>query len=225
MHIARARAPELAAIAAFERLVLKKSVQVRRVRRVNAHLKGLQPVAVPQPLEGKGVGGRGAERIDGGEWRRRLAFGAEPAKQNAAALDQRVAALAHTVAQGAAGRLGWGFDALARDVKLPAMKRAAQAIAFVAAKGQVRSPVRAVAVEQTIVALRVAKQHQVLAQNAHGFHGANRHARIERGVELVHQRHRLPIVAHHRAARCARPDAGDQFVLFSFHGGLCEVRV
>ena len=100
------------------------------------------------------------------------------------------------------------------------MKRAAQAIAFVATIGQVRAPVRAVAVQQAEVAQRVAKQHQVLPQQTHRLHGANRHARVERGVELVHQRHGLPIVAHDRAAGCARTDAGDEFVLFCFHRGL-----
>ena len=142
---------------------------------------------------------------------------AKPSKHNATALDQRVAALAHPMAQCAASGLGRGFDALARHVELPAMKGTAQTIAFVAAKGQVSASVRAIAVEQTVVALRVAKQHQVLPQNAHRLDGANRHARIERGVEFVHQGDGLPVVAHHRAARRARPDAGDQLVLFCFH--------
>jgi len=47
---------------------------------------------------------------------------------------------------------------------------------------------------------------------------ADRHARVQRRVELVDQRRGLPVLAQQLAARRARGDAGQQLVLFSVHG-------
>ena len=52
---------------------------------------------------------------------------------------------------------------------------------------------------------------------ARAFTGRVRHARVEHRIELVEQRHRLPVAAHQCAARRARADAGDQFVLRRLH--------
>ena len=102
--------------------------------------------------------------------------------------------------------------------KLPAMKRAAQAAAlgcrFKSAKRQVSAAVRTVTVKQAPAANCIFKQHQVLAQQLHGFHGASGHARIQRGVKLGHQCCGLPILAQQLAARCARRDAREAVVLF-----------
>ena len=217
-HLARAGAAKLLAVAVFQRTVVEKAVQVRSVRRVNAHFQRLQPVAVPQAFEGKAVAGRGFKAVERGEGRRRAALGAEPSKQGAGFLHQRVTALANAAAQLAARRLAWCLQALAADVKFPAVKRAAQAIALVAAVSQVGAAVRAVAVQQAIAAFGVAKQHQVLPQHAHGFHRAHRHGRVQRGVKLVEQGHRLPVVAQQRAPGCAGAYPGDAFVVFGFHG-------
>ena len=102
------------------------------------------------------------------------------------------------------------------------MKGAAQPIALVAAKGQIGAPVRAVAVEQTPALLRIFEQHQVLAHQAHGFDRALRHARVQGGVELIHQRGGLPIAAQQLTSGGVRAHAGDAVVLFGFHG-VCSV--
>ncbi|MDT4849832.1 hypothetical protein FQZ97_839620 [compost metagenome] len=122
-------------------------------------------------------------------------------------------------AQGAAGGLGRGLGALAAHVELPAVERAAQAVALVAAKGQVGAAVRAVAVKQAEGPLGVPEQHEVLPQHAHRLHRTHAHGRIQRGVELVEQGHRLPVAAQQLTARCARPDLGDALVQFGFHAG------
>jgi hypothetical protein len=90
---------------------------------------------------------------------------------------------------------GGGFEALARDVKFPAVKGTAQAIAFIATKGQVGAAMRTVAIEQSKLPLRIFEQDQVLAQQAHRFDGSNGHARIKMGIEFVHQGHRVPVMA------------------------------
>ena len=92
------------------------------------------------------------------------------------------------------------------------MEQAAQAAILEAAVGEVGAAMRAVAVEQAVPAALVAEQHEVLAQHAH---------RLGRplGRQLVGERHRMPVVAHQRAALGARPDAGDQLVLLGAHHG------
>ena len=51
----------------------------------------------------------------------------------------------------------------------------------------------------------------------HRFHRPVQHGGIERGVEFIDQRDRLPIAPKQGAARRARADPGDQFVLLAFH--------
>jgi hypothetical protein len=70
-----------------------------------------------------------------------------------------VIALFDSGAQDTAFGLGWRFEALTCDVKFPTVKRAAQAITFVASKGQVGAAVWTVSVEQTKFALRIFKQN------------------------------------------------------------------
>ena len=76
---------------------------------------------------------------------------------------------------------------------------------------------RAGAVKQAEATGAVAKEHQVLAEQAQRFDGPHRHARVVRRIELGQQRGGLPIAAHERAARRAGPDARDKFVLFRLH--------
>jgi hypothetical protein len=80
--------------------------------------------------------------------------------------------------------------------------------------------VRAVAIQQAKRAVGILEQHKVLPQQAHRLHRAHAHGRVQRGVELIHQRHRLPVAAHQVAAGRAGANAGDQFIEFGFHGGL-----
>ena len=216
-------ATELAAVAGVQRFINEESVQERRMCWVNAHLKGLQPVAVPQAFEGKSVGIRGGEAVKGRKRWGLRAFGAKPAKQHTAALHQRIATLLDLLAQGAAGGFGGCVSAKPFGVEFPAVKRAAQSVTFIATKRQVGAPVRAIAVQQAKLAAGVFEQNKVLPQHAHGLHGANAHVRVKRRIEFIDQRHRLPVTAHQVAAGRARTDAGNEFVEFCFHVCLLVV--
>ena len=61
-------------------------------------------------------------------------------------------------------RLGRRLQALAGHVEQPAVERAAQAAVLEPAEGQVGAAMRAMAVDQAVAALLVAKQHQILAE-------------------------------------------------------------
>ena len=146
-------------------LVLVEAVQVGGVRRIDADLERLQPVAVDQALEGEGVRAGREEAVEVGEGRR-LAF-AEIGEDDAVLHHDRIGALPHPLAEHAAFGLGGSFQALAVDVEQPAMEQAAQAAVFEAAVGEIGAAMRAVAVEQAVAAALVAEQHEVLAQHAH----------------------------------------------------------
>ena len=76
---------------------------------------------------------------------------------------------------------------------------------------------RARPVEQPEAAVAVAKEDQVLAEQAHRLDLALRHARIEARIEFVEQRRRLPVAAQQRAAWRAGADPSDEVVLFGVH--------
>ena len=65
--------------------------------------------------------------------------------------------------------------------------------------------------EQAVAATLVAEQHEILAQHPYRLGRP-------RPIQLVGERHRMPVVAHQRAAPGAGPDAGDQLVLLGSHG-------
>ena len=79
-------------------------------------------------------------------------------------------------------------------------------------KKEAGAAVRAVAIDHAITALRVAKQDQVLAEQAQR---AQRPPGV--GVELVCERRRLPVAAQQAAGGRAGPDARHQFILFCSH--------
>ena len=217
--LARTGVAELAAVGFLQALVVEEAVQVRGMRRIDAHLEGLQPVAVPQAFEGEHMAVGRAEAVQRGQRRRLRAVGPEPAEQHPRAGLQRIALLPDARAQAAAFGLGRGFDALAGHVELPAVERAAQAIGLAAAERQVGAAVRAIAVEQAKAPLCVLEQHQVLAEHAHRLYLPVRHARVEPGVELVEQRHRLPVAAQQLSGGGVRAHAGQAVVLVSTHRG------
>ena len=221
VHLARAGGAELAAefllAAGVQVVVLQIAVQERRVCGVDADFKSLQPVATPQALEGKAVTGRRGKAVEGRQFGRRAVFRAEVGKDDAGHHAQRVAALAHALAQGAAHRFGRRFQALTAGRELPAVEGAADAVAFMPRKGQVGAPVRAVAVQQPEGAGSVTEEHQVLAQQAHRLQRPIGHARVQPRVEFVQQCSRLPVTAQQVAARRAGACAGDEFVLGSVH--------
>ena len=139
------------------------------MRRVDAHFKGLQPIAVPQALEGEGMASWRVEAIEGRHWWRRKLSRAEPAEQHATVLAHWITTLGDTLMKRAAGRFRGRFQAAAVECKLPAVKRAAQAVAFVPAKRQIGAAMGAVTIKQAPVVLRVFEQHKILTENANGL--------------------------------------------------------
>src|SRR4029453_19330411 len=93
--LAGAGGAELPAVRGLERgLVLEIAMQERRMRRIDADLERLQPVAAPQALEGEAVARRRDERVERWQGRRQRALGPEPGEDDARAHLQRIAALA-----------------------------------------------------------------------------------------------------------------------------------
>src|SRR4051812_34514713 len=113
------------------------------MRRVDADLERLQPVAVPEALEGEAVARRRDEAVERRQRRRRRSLRTEPCEQHAGALDERIAALADALAKRRADRLGGRLEAGAVGGELPAVERAAQAIVLAAAEREVGTAVRA----------------------------------------------------------------------------------
>src|SRR5665213_2892385 len=192
-------------------------MQERGVRRIDADLERLQPVAVDVALEGEGVAIRRDETVELGKCRR-LAF-AEPGPQDAALFHHRISALDDVLAQPRILRLGRGFEALARDVEQPAVEGAAQAAVFQPPEGKVGAAMRAMPLDQAVAALLIAKQHEVLAEQFDRFYRT-------RALHLVDQRRRLPVHSHQLAARILRTRPGDEVVRFlAHHGGSPFVRL
>src|SRR6267378_2390589 len=212
-HIAAGRrAAELLAVGGRRIFVLEETMQERGMRRIDADLERLQPVAADQALEREGMAVRRDETVDFRK-RRRLAF-AEPGPENSALLDHRIRALRDVLAQRRILGFSRGFKALAGDVEQPAMEGAAQAAVLETAKCEVGATMRAMALDQAVTALFVAKQHQILAKQFDGFDRA-------RARQFVHQRRRLPVHPHQFPARVVRPGPGHQVVLFlAHHGGV-----
>ena len=204
---------ELLAVGRAGVLVLVEAMQVGGVRRVDADLQGLQPVALDQPLEGEGVGAGRQEAVEIGEGRC-LAL-AEPGEDDAVLHHHRIAPLAHLLAEHAAFGFGRRFEALAVDVEQPAMEQAAQAAILETAVGEVGAAMRAVAVEQAVTAALVAEQDEILAQHAH---------RLGRplGGQFVGEGDGMPVVAHQGAALGAGADPGDQLILVGAHHGVAS---
>ena len=101
--------------------------------RVDAYFYGLQPVAVPHPLEGKTVRRRGVETVKRGEGWWFGVFWAEPGEQYARFFNQGVTALLDALAELAPTRqqgFSRGFKALAIGGELPAVEGATQAAAL-----------------------------------------------------------------------------------------------
>src|ERR1700730_8878267 len=192
-------------------------MQERGMRRIDADLERLQPVAIDVALECEGMAIGRHEAIDFRK-RRRLAF-AEIRPQNSALLDHRVSALRNVLAQRGIPGLGGCFKALARHVEQPAVERAPQAAIFETAKREVGAAMRAMALDQAVTSLLIAKQHQALAQQ---FEGLDR----PRTLQLIDERCRLPVHPHQFPARIRTPRPGHQVVLFlAHHGGVSLVTI
>ena len=82
------------------------------------------------------------------------------------------------------------------------------------AEGEIGAAMRAMAIDQAVAAVLVAKQHQVFAEQLDRPHRP-------RPLQLVDQRRRLPVHPHQLPAGVLRAGAGDQVVLFlAHHGGV-----
>src|ERR1700675_96865 len=99
-------------------------MQERGMRRIDADLERLQPVAIDVALEGEGMATGCHETIDFRK-RRRLAL-TEIGPQNSALLDHRISALGNVLAKRGILWLGGWFKALARHVEQPAAERPAE---------------------------------------------------------------------------------------------------
>src|SRR5712691_941293 len=142
-------------------------MQERGVRRIDADLERLQPVAIDVALEREGMAIRRNKTVDFRK-RRRLAF-AQISPENAALLDHRIGALGDVLAQHRILRLRRCFQALAGYVEQPAVKGATQTAVLETAECKVGAAMRAMAIDQAVTASLVAKQHQIFAEQLYGF--------------------------------------------------------
>src|SRR5437016_14087501 len=92
------------------------------------------------------------------------------------------------------------------------MKSTTQAAVFQSPEGKVGAAMRAMALDQAIATLLVAKQHQIFAEQFDRFYRA-------RALQLIDQRRRLPVHPHQFPAAVRMAGAGDQVVLFLAHHG------
>ena len=193
------------AIALGRLFVMEEAVQERGVRRIDADLERLQPVAVDHALEREGVGRRRGEAVEMRE-RRRLAR-AHIGEQDPASLHHRVGLLPDIGAHPAARGLGRRLQALAGDVEQPAVEGAAQPVLLQPSEGEIGAAVRAGARQQAVTALAVAEQHQAFAKQAN---------RLDRPVagQFVDQRRGLPVAPHQLAGGRAGAGTGNEIILF-----------
>src|SRR5215472_6868510 len=151
---------ELLAVTRRGVFVLKEAVQKRGVRRIDADLERLQPVALDHAFESEGVAVRRDKAVELGEGRRRAVT--EIGKQDATALDYRIGARPDLTTEGAAGGLGRHFEALSASIE-----QAAQAGGLQPAISQVGAAVRAIALDQRVLSLRGVEQYKILAEQPH----------------------------------------------------------
>ncbi len=130
------------------------------MRGVDTYLQSLEPVAFDQTLKGKRVRVRRNKAIELGK-RGRLTF-TQIGKNNTAALDHGIRALLDMFVHGAVFRFRRRFQTGPLYVKQPTVKWAAQAAVFNAAKCQVGTAMRTIAIHQPQFAVLVAKQNKIL---------------------------------------------------------------
>ena len=145
-------------------LVVEEAMQERGMRRIDADLERLQPVAIDHALEREGVRVGRDEAIEMRK-RRRLAR-PHVGEQDAALLHHRIGLLPDVGAEVRAVRLGRRLQALAGDVEQPAVEGAAQAAVLQPAIGEIGAAMRTGALDQAVAALVVAEQHEALRPSA-----------------------------------------------------------
>src|SRR5947209_3465390 len=137
-------------------------MQERGVRRIDADLERLQPVAIDVALECKRVTVRRHEAVDLRKCRRLPLT--EKCPEDAAFLHHGISALPDAFAQLRVAGLRRRLQALTRGIEQPAVEGAAQAAVFETPEREVGAAMRAMAFDQAVAVLLVAKQHEVLAK-------------------------------------------------------------
>ena len=198
----------------------RRHVQEAEMCRIQVALDDLGPVALKQLLGDEAVRRRDQREFELRQFRQLAARqlcrgGAEIGPDHLAELTHRIGPGAHRLVQVAVRRDVRQFHRFAVAVELPAMIDTAQAAILIAAKKQVRAPVRTAGVEHAELAFGVAERHQFLAHDVHA------HRRAIRLIEFFGQRHRQPkppeILAHRRTGA----GLGQQIVLFAGkHGAV-----
>ena len=196
---------ELLAIAVGGVFVFEETVQERGVCRVDADLHRLQPIALPQTLEGKDMGVGGAETVEIGEFRRltRPHIG----EDDAVLFDHGVRGGLDLLVHLRAFRLARLFDALAVAVEMPAVEGAAQPVILEPPETEVSAAMRAGTVNQAQLSVTVAEQNEVFAQQFDRNHGTV-------AGQFIGKRGGLPVAAHDLAGFCAGAGAGEGLVEF-----------
>ena len=196
------------------RPALQHAVQEPGMARVDVALEGLHPVAAA--VEGRHLPllRRHVHPLEVRE-RRRLCARPHVRPDHTGCLLARVGRRPDLLLERAHLRLVRHVDAAARDVELPPVVDAAQAVVLVPAEVERRPAVRAALRKQAHASGRVPEDDEILAQQAHPH-------RVAVGFgKLLGQHDRDPITAHEVPHRRPRRDVGHQFVLFNAqHVGL-----
>ena len=179
-------------------------VQPLGVDRVERVLHRLQPVDRDQRASQHADRAFGNEAVPARQQRPRLR--AEIGEQHAVELFDRIGRGLDLVLEADVLGLVGLVQAVARVAEFPAVIGTPDAVLGRDAVKQRRAAMRALFLDQAAAALTVAKQHQVLAEQAHAHRPAVRQFRG--GGD------RLPVAAEQIAGRGSRANPGQQVVLF-----------
>ncbi len=141
-----------------------RHVQKAKVRRVQRAFHRLRPVALLQALGDEAVRGRDDAKFELRQLGRLVLWRPQIGPHQVAKFARGVGLDADfAVVIGAFGHIGQ-FHTLAGHVVFPAVVDAANSAIFIAAKKQIRTPMRALGLDQADAALCVAKRQQLFAQ-------------------------------------------------------------
>src|SRR4051812_28098491 len=90
-------------------------------------------------------------------------------QDHAAGLDTRIGGMPYPLVEAAPGRLTWLLQTATSAVEEPTMVEAAEPAVLEATVAQVGAPVRAMNPEESGLAVLVAEEHQILAEEPHGL--------------------------------------------------------
>ncbi len=183
------------------------AVQPLEVRRVDAVLHDLQPVARDERAADVAQHTLPDEEIVARQQRRRL--GAQVGEDQAAQLLRAVGRRASAREPLGRGRPHRDLEAASRGRELPAVVGAADAVRLDAAVAKRRAPVRAVLLEHAERAALRAERDEIFAEQPHGKDAPRRQLRAGRD--------RQPVAAQQSAHRRSGPDARQPLLLLGRH--------